>query len=781
MTANELQALIQQTAAEKQTSLNLSYESIKYLPPEIASLQSLRVLNLNHNQLSSLPPEIASLQNLQVLLLNDNQLNRLPPEIASLQNLQELYLKSNQLRNLPPEIASLQNLQELYLKSNQLRNLPPEMAALQNLQYLDLENNPFNIPPEILQQYHHPTKIIRYYLQTQIEKAPLNEAKMLIVGQGGVGKTSLLNRLTNQVFDEQESKTEGINIKPWCLPIKKVGENQEVTLHIWDFGGQEIMHATHQFFLTKRSLYLVLLDARQGEKEGRLEYWLKLIQSFGGDSPVIVVINKIDAHPLDVNERFLENKYRNIRAFIGISCQEQTNIDKLMTLIHDCVAAMPHVFDPFPQTWFELKQNLADLGDDYISYENYQNRCQENDISDERDQEILIGFLHDLGIALNFRDDPRLQDTSVLNPEWVTSGIYQLLNSHRLFHAQGMLQLADMAKILDSQRYPRGKHLFIIELMKEFELCFSLPDKQGYLLPDLLPKNEPDVDHWRAKECLCFEYHYDVLPSSVFLRAMVRLHTHIYDKNYWYSGVVLRDGENKALLRADYEDKKICIWIDGHEKSRRAMLGLIRGQFEYIHSTIAKLIVKEKIPYQGEALDYDDLLVYEKHGEMNPFIPKLKQKVDVVRLLDGIDENSRTNLHERQAAYAAMSSPPVVPPPAQQSPLIGISLAAGFNAFVFGQLAQSPWFALAAFGIVLGLGFVLNLLKILHNKSPRDIARNAVTLGVLVYITTPITGLVEFNLSYVNFSLTWGNAPNLWVAGGLACLVAVWQFIDYRR
>lgn len=57
------------------------------------------------------------------------------------------------------------------------------------------------------------------------------------------------------------------------------------------------MHATHQFFLTKRSLYLLVLDARSSEEQNRLEYWLKIIGSFGGESPVIVVGNKLDLPP----------------------------------------------------------------------------------------------------------------------------------------------------------------------------------------------------------------------------------------------------------------------------------------------------------------------------------------------------------------------------------------------------------------------------------------------------------------------------------------------------
>jgi hypothetical protein len=45
------------------------------------------------------------------------------------------------------------------------------------------------------------------------------------------------------------------------------------------------MHATHQFFLSKRSLYILVLD---GRKEEDAEYWLKHIESFGGDSPVLM-------------------------------------------------------------------------------------------------------------------------------------------------------------------------------------------------------------------------------------------------------------------------------------------------------------------------------------------------------------------------------------------------------------------------------------------------------------------------------------------------------------
>ena len=95
----------------------------------------------------------------------------------------------------------------------------------------------------------------------------------------------------------------------------------EVRFNIWDFGGQEIMHATHQFFLTQRSLYLLALNGREGGEDYDAEYWLKLIESFAGDSPVIVVLNKIDQHPFDLNYRGLQAKYPQIRGFVKTDCR----------------------------------------------------------------------------------------------------------------------------------------------------------------------------------------------------------------------------------------------------------------------------------------------------------------------------------------------------------------------------------------------------------------------------------------------------------------------------
>ncbi|MGH7455154.1 MAG: leucine-rich repeat domain-containing protein, partial [bacterium] len=306
--------------------LNLSNNRLTTLPQEIGQLTNLMELYLHKNQLTTLPPEIGKLTNLSLLYIDKNELNSLPEEIGQLFNLRALYLYENKLNTLIPEICQLTNLTRLLLGNNKLTALPREIDQLINLKYLDLTENPLPIPPEILAKTDEPTTIINYYLQYLTgRKKLLNEAKVLLVGQGSVGKTSLVKRLVKREYDQYENKTEGISITQWQITVN----GQNIRLNVWDFGGQEIMHATHQFFLTKRSLYLLVLNAREGEQDANVEYWLRLIESFGGDSPVLVVINQIKQHPFDLNRRGFQAKFPAVRGFIQTDCEAEIGLDEL--------------------------------------------------------------------------------------------------------------------------------------------------------------------------------------------------------------------------------------------------------------------------------------------------------------------------------------------------------------------------------------------------------------------------------------------------------------------
>src|SRR6185436_7964728 len=151
-----------------------------------------------------------------------------------------------------------------------------------------------------------------------------------------------------------------------------------------------------------------------------------------------------------------------------------------------------------PAAWFNVKDALANLpmseGRNFIPFIRYRQLCEEHGITETKSQEKLVSFLHDLGIVVNFRDDPRLAETHVLNPEWVTNGIYRILNAETLAHGHGELRLSELPTVLDLQEYPKSMHLYLLDLMRKFELCYEFYESAGhYLVPELLGKEESDL------------------------------------------------------------------------------------------------------------------------------------------------------------------------------------------------------------------------------------------------------------------------------------------------
>ena len=602
--------------------------------------------------LKSLPSQIELLTNLAELNLSQNELTTLPSSISNLSRLRTLNLSFNKFTSLPVAICRLTNLNELNLYANQISILPIEILNFGHLRKLDLRSNSLPIPPEILEKINEPRTILNYYFSLLNEKKKaLNEIKIIVVGQSSVGKTSLIKRLVRNEFNDREPITEGISINRWQVlnqQFKVENEQSKIQLNLWDFGGQEIMHATHQFFLTKRSLYLLILDSRTSQEDNRVEYWLKIIQSFGGESPVLVIGNKIDQRHLDLDRTGLQKKYPNIVGILETSAATGTGIEELKTAITEQVNHLPHVRDLLPETWFTVKTKLEELGrqSNFITHDKYLDLCVENEVSDETSQRTLIGFLHDLGVVLHFQDDPRLEALGILNPQWVTNGVYKILNSHTLFQNKGVLTKFMLDEILNLSEYPRGKRLFIVDMMKKFELCYDIESDKTFLVPDLLPKDEPAELKFNGVPA--FEYAYPVLPSSVITRFIVRMNQKIDDGLVWRTGVLLKIGGNKALVKADIEDRKITIAIDGVEHTRRDALSAIRYQLDEIHGSIKGLDAQKYVPIpnspNAEPLKYEYLLMLEQAGQETHLVQDGSRliPINVRQILSAIEsENQR--------------------------------------------------------------------------------------------------------------------------------------------
>ena len=506
------------------------------------------------------------------------------------------------------------------------------------------------------------------------KERPLNEAKLIVVGRGGVGKTCLVNRLVHGSFDPHEVRTEGIRITDWDF---RLCTGERVRLHVWDFGGQEIMHATHQFFLTKRSLYLLALSGREGSEDLDAEYWLRMARSFGGDAPVIVVLNKIKETHFNVNRTELKSNHPNIVAFIETDCQDGTGIETLRYTVLRQTDGLENLRVAFPREWFAIKDSLPRQRRNYLTFDGFRSFCKARGVTSEDDQDRLARYLHDLGVMLNYRDDDRLRGHFVLNPHWVTTGVYKIINADVLAQNQGLLRLRDLADILDPVAYPREMHRFLLDLMKRFELCFARSsESEDYLVPQLLGKDQPaKLPEFASEGGLRFRYVYPVIPEGLIPRFIVRTYTLSESQPRWRTGVVLEFESYRALVKADLGSKTVEVDIRGLPASgRRNLLAIIRFNFAEIHPSNLKPMAMVPVPGHPEvAIPYDELRTRETTGrrKFDVVIGTTVIDLDASTLLDGVD----TEAQARSRASVERLGPSQSKPPGVEVVRLFVSYA----------------------------------------------------------------------------------------------------------
>jgi internalin A len=571
----------------------------------LKSPQSL--LDLKGLGLTAVPESLREVRGIRCLDLAENALQGLPPWIGELTSLVVISLVRNQIRTLPPEIGSLRALSSLLLQQNQLETLPETLRGL-TLQILALHRNPaLDLPDSVL--HRPPEEILRYYFESR-DGRPLLELKLLLVGRGGAGKTTLVKRLADEEPDTHESETHSIAIRNLTLACPR----GQVRTRAWDFGGQEILHATHQFFLTERSLYLLVLEPRSGLAQRDAEYWLKLIETQGGGSPVIVVMNWSHGRRWRVDEVRLRRKFPFIIDFLPTDALHGEGMEALRRAIHQGVEErMRDVWRPFPNRWREIKDAVAGMRDNFLTYSKYADLCAQCGEQDPAAQADLAGILHALGLALYFGKDPRLHDTRVLNPSWVTGGVYAVIRAPSVAANDGQLAVHDMPrvlrqaealKVLKAADYPPETHGFILELMRAFQLCYASEEEQGqpvrYLVPELLPEFEPEMAEPWEQAPVRLRYRYEVLPPGLLPRFIVRTHALSDGAPHWRHGVVLRHAEAAALIRAETDRPELYAFVlGGDDETRRVLVAMVRRELESLHGEL-KMQPVEDLELSGE-------------------------------------------------------------------------------------------------------------------------------------------------------------------------------------
>jgi hypothetical protein len=451
---------------------------------------------------------------------------------------------------------------------------------------------------------------------------------------------------------QAEESTKGIDI---YLHQFAISERKSFCLNVWDFGGQQIYHATHQFFLTKRSLYILVDDTRNNSKsvhdEG-FKYWLEVIEALSGSCPVFIFQNERSNRSKEIDQSGIKGRFPNvIEVFCG-NLEEQGSANTLEAAIRLKARQLPHVGDPVPAQWVAIRSDLERIKKvkPYISQNDFFQIYGKYLKLEYQNALLLSEYFHDLGVFLHFQEDPLLSRVVILQNDWATEAVFKILDDEPTKAKKGYFNRTSCRRIWADSIY-FNMHLELISLMERFELCYKLPDQkpETWLAPQLLSLSIPDeFKNWADAEDLMLTYQFNFLPKGMISRLMVRMHRFVRDPDRsWASGAYFEHGQTKLLasissstgqeieLRARGPDRKNLLNVIASD------LDALISSFEGLRHKVLKLVpcicrqcLSTTKPYR---FDEPTLLRARWSSIISLPCNFSFEEVSILRLLDGLN------------------------------------------------------------------------------------------------------------------------------------------------
>jgi GTPase SAR1 family protein len=655
-------------------SLNLSYNQLTALPEALGQLSQLQSLNIRDNELTALPEALSQLAHLEELHIASNKLTDLPRQLRQFTKLKKLYIFDNLIETIPDWIDELNSLEWLNINSNKITDLtiklcnlpglsglvlgwseqgsvpgagnpisqlpswigdmthlmglyvagckltdvPLSLTKLENLVELDLNDNPLN--PELAEAYKEGVKGVKAYLRAKAAaQIILNEAKLILVGEGEVGKTCLMDALLGKSWQEHPS-THGIEIQQ--VIVTDPDTKKEITLNGWDFGGQRVYRPTHQLFFSAPAVYLVVWKPREGPQQGFVKEWIQLIKRREPSAQIIVVATHggPQQRQPDIDRQELWDTFGRdtVIEFFFVDSKpddaqagNRKNIEELKRAIARIAVMLPEVGRSVPKSFQDVRDALQAKGVPYLPFNEVLALCRAHNMDDEIARLFII-ISHRLGHLTHYENDPALRDIVILRPDWLATAMSYVLDDEQTRNAHGLVKFSRLGQLWDDKtraaetRYPASLHPIFLRLMERFDLSYRVADSSPKseadpqsLIAQLVPDNRPenldlawlanpstgDLQQTQICRIVDKQTGQSAAAEGLFYQLIVRLHKfslgreNYNDSVHWQRGLVLDNAYNG---RAFLEHKGNDIHITVRAPYPQGLLTMLTTEVKYL-------------------------------------------------------------------------------------------------------------------------------------------------------------------------------------------------------
>ncbi|MCA1604096.1 MAG: hypothetical protein LC775_01095, partial [Acidobacteria bacterium] len=442
------------------------------------------------------------------------------------------------------------------------------------------------------------------------------------------------------------------------LTLRHPDRDVDMTIRTWDFGGQEVYRITHQFFFSRRALYLMVWNAREGQEQNGVEGWLRRIRlRVGTECRAIVVATHSDERRPELDFPQLQRTLPGMLAgHCDVDNQSGNGIADLREMIAGEAASLPQMGQLLSSRWLAVRDEVSDLAEaePQIPYEQFVATCERHSVTGDAIG-TLVNLLHDLGQVIYYGEDEGLRELVVLNPEWLTKAIGRVLEDQPTRQAHGVLDHARLKEIWQEQPdrsgYPTRYHPYFLRLMEKFDVSYRLDDGDHSLVAQLAPHERPELpwevhspvpDGTRAISLICKLNE----PSPGLIAWLTVRHHDASIGRHWRRGIFLRhpitDYASEALLelRADTQ-----LVIEVRAPSPDMFFNVLRDSVEHLmRKRWPGLSYQLRIPCPGRKADgipcdnefpLSGLLHYRERGKTSHSCLECHTDHDVSRLLTG--------------------------------------------------------------------------------------------------------------------------------------------------